>query len=220
MPNPLPDVKYCPKCKQDKPISHFSKASKNRDGLYPYCKECVSLSRTGIKVVEDLPGEIWKYINGFQTYMVSNFGRIKHRKDSLRENIRVPHKTSKGYLRLVLSENNRRVTISVHRAVAETFIPNPNAYTTVNHKDFNTENNRVDNLEWLSISENIRHSCNNGRHYRKKVLQIDTNGHIVKEWESAYEVEQALGYFSTLISRCCRGIQKTHKGFIWKFKTT
>lgn len=59
----------------------------------------------------------------------------------------------------------------------------------------------------------------NGKHYRKPVLQFSMSGELIREWKSAYAVELELGFYSTLISRCCREKQSHHKGFIWEFKT-
>lgn len=164
--------------------------------------------------------EEWKDIVGFEGfYQVSNLGRIKSiSRRNKKERIRVFYPAPNGYLRLVLSVNNKRKTISAHRSVAEAFIPNPNNWETVNHKDFNKNNNCSNNLEWLPISLNIRHSCINGRHFKKPINQFDLKGNFIKEWGSAYQVECELGYFATLISRCCRGAQKHHKQYIWRFK--
>lgn len=214
-----PKYKFCPKCSKEKPIREFSLARANKDGHFPYCKQCVSMMRTGIRQVPDLPDEEWRPIRGFKTYFISNKGRVKHRLDAYRENIRIPAKAHNGYLRMVLSENNNRKTISVHREVAIAFIPNPHNYDTVNHIDFNISNNSIENLEWLNCSDNIKYSCKCGRHFKKPVLQMNESGEIIKEWASSYEVQLTLGFFSTLIARCCKGKAKSYKGYIWKYKT-
>ena len=67
-----------------------------------------------------------------------------------------------GYREVLLSENGKTNSARVHRLVAETFIPNPNNYRDVNHIDGNKLNNNIDNLEWVSHSNNIRHSYKNG----------------------------------------------------------
>lgn len=164
--------------------------------------------------------EIWRDIRGFEGfYQVSNLGRVKSlkRRGCNKERIRVFAPAGNGYLRMVLSANNYQRTISAHRAVAEAFIPNPSNLKTVNHKDFNKKNNCVENLEWVSHKDNILHSCNSGRHYHRPVQQLTLAGHLLKKWESAYKVETELGYFSTNISRCCRGKKKTYKNFKWRF---
>lgn len=211
--------KTCLRCKKLLPLVMFHKNKGKPDGHVEYCKDCISVMRTQKSVVTDLDGEIWCDIQGFEgVYMISNYGRIKHRQNSHRETLRIPHPAPNGYLRLVLSYQGKRVTASVHREVAKAFLPNPNGFDSVNHIDFNKTNNSVSNLEWLPIKENILHAKENGKNNRKSVGQYLKDGTLVRVWASAYEVEKTLGFFSTLISRCCRGIQKSHKGFVWKFQ--
>ena len=66
------------------------------------------------------------------------------------------------YLVVDLHKNKTGKTISVHRIVAEAFIPNPDNLPCVNHKDGNKFNNCVDNLEWCTYSENNYHACRTG----------------------------------------------------------
>lgn len=165
--------------------------------------------------------EIWKDVPGFEGfYQISNYGRIKSlsRSKRFKEKIRVLRKHKNGYLYTVLSAKNKRQTVRPHRLVALCFLPNETLKNTVNHKDFDRINNYVDNLEWNTIQENIIHSCINGRHYKKPILQLSLNGDLVKEWESAWSVQVELGYFSTNISRCCLGKKKTYKKHKWRFK--
>lgn len=164
--------------------------------------------------------EVWKDIKGFEgVYQISSKGRLKSlsRKQSVKEKIRTFSKSPNGYMRMVLSFNQKRLTISAHREVAKAFIPNPENSETVNHIDFDKTNNCVENLEWCSMKYNINHSKKHGKNYHKPVIQMSLDGDFIKEWSSAYAVEKEMGYFSTLISRCCRGKQKTHKGFKWEF---
>lgn len=74
-----------------------------------------------------------------------------------------------GYLYYDLRINTKRISKAAHRLVAETFIPNPNKYEIVNHKDGNKLNNNIDNLEWCSYSDNINHAYDTG-------LKNRTNG--------------------------------------------
>lgn len=66
--------------------------------------------------------------------------------------------TDRGYKRATLCFNGKAKKYSVHRLVAEAFIPNPNNYPIVNHIDGNPSNNHVSNLEWCTFSHNERHS--------------------------------------------------------------
>ena len=67
-----------------------------------------------------------------------------------------------GYLQVKFTINNKVYHKYIHRMVAEAFIPNPNNYTDVNHKDGNKQNNSVENLEWTTRSQNIAHAIDTG----------------------------------------------------------
>lgn len=104
--------------------------------------------------------EIWKDIIEYENfYLVSNLGRIK----SLRTTaIKKNSFNKKRYNIVSLSKFGEQKTKIVHRLVAQAFIPNPNNLPQVNHKDGNKQNNRVDNLEWVTNRENRDHAIKNG----------------------------------------------------------
>ena len=105
----------------------------------------------------------------------------------------------------------------LHRILAECFIDNPHNKPQVNHKDGNKHNNNLNNLEWVTSSENQRHRFNNNN-YQKTIVQIDKNGNIVKEWSSQLEVEHKLKIHASAICNVLSGKRKTAGGFIWKYK--
>ena len=108
--------------------------------------------------------EIWKRLiyqgkDYGDFYEVSNYGDIRNSKT---RRIRRNNINRQGYyfVSISLGSREKKVTLKNHRAVAETFILNPNGLPCVNHKDANKLNNRVDNLEWCTHSENSKHAEN------------------------------------------------------------
>lgn len=109
--------------------------------------------------------EIWKDIKGYEgLYQVSNLGRVKSLDivDRLgrkhKSNIKYQNDNGNGYLIVNLKHNGKQKNHLVHRLVAEAFIENPENKKEVNHIDGDKLNNRVDNLEWVSRSENLKHA--------------------------------------------------------------
>lgn len=114
--------------------------------------------------------EIWKDIPGYEgLYQASNMGRIRSLKFRHIDRIHIMclGKRTDGYLCVGLSKNGKVTSKTVHRLVALTFLPNPNGYEMVNHKDENKRNNRVDNLEWCTRSYNQVYSMNLHEERRK-----------------------------------------------------
>jgi len=105
---------------------------------------------------EILPGEEWKPIQNYESYyLASTFGRIRSNYNRV---ILMTFKADKdGYLLIGLTKNRKQSTFRVHRLIADTFIPNLDNLPEINHKDLNKQNNRVDNLEWVTGRENKKH---------------------------------------------------------------
>lgn len=164
--------------------------------------------------------EIWKDKKDYEgLYQTSNLGRVKSFKFG-KERILKPGTDKNGYLLVNLCKNGKVKTFKVHRLVAEAFLPNPDNLPEVNHKDENKQNNVVSNLEWCDRKYNINYGTGVRRSYLqrcKPVLQYDLEGNFVREWKSIRECGRN-GYDQGNVTSCCRGKQKTHKGFIWKYK--
>lgn len=116
--------------------------------------------------------EVWEDVKGYEgLYKVSNTGQIKalyrridkgkcHRE--WKEHLLKFSIDNCGYFRTSLAKNGVNRTVKVHRVVAEAFIPNPSNLPQVNHKDGNKQNNCVENLEWVTQSENLKHAFSTG----------------------------------------------------------
>lgn len=103
----------------------------------------------------DAQMEIWRPAKGYEgSYEVSNLGRVRNSKHYIMK----PHLSDDGYLWIYLASKTSPNNTSIHRLVAKTFIPNPEGKPQVNHLDGNKTNNRVEKLEWVTGSENVRHA--------------------------------------------------------------
>ena len=163
--------------------------------------------------------EKWKRIPGFPKYKVSNYGRILsyHYKTP---RIMKPRKAVKtGYLEIGLSNNNKRKFFLVHRLVLSLFNPIEHMEEyEVNHLDENKENNRLDNLEWVTPKENCNYGTRNERIADKAkipVICIETG--IV--YPSNKEAAEATGIGKDRINMCCTGYRnaKTAGGYHWRY---
>ena len=190
-------------------------------------------------------GEVWKDIPNYEGYyQISNLGRIKSvaRKVKYQNSYRnVKEKLKKtfigkqGYERVELSKNGKIKKYNVHRIVANVFISNPLNKETVNHINGIKTDNRVENLEWATRSENELHAykiglAKNSEKQRnvarlyckenkiKSIIQLDLDGNFIKEWKSAKEVEEKINISRKNISQCITGKNKTAGGYKWLTK--
>ena len=124
------------------------------------------------------------------------------------------------YCLINLHKNKTIQRFLVHRLVAEAFIPKINGKDYINHKDNNPENNKVDNLEWCTQSENIQYAYIYGNKIppnMKKINQFDLEGNFIKTWESQTEIQRKLNIYQSNIYKVCSGKRKQTGGFIWKY---
>ena len=110
----------------------------------------------------------------------------------------------------------------VHIIVAETFLPNPKKKPEVNHKDKNGTNNKVENLEWVTKSEQMIHSHKNSDPDRydknsRAVNQYDLKGNLVGEYKSQSDASRQTECSKESISQTCLGITKSTKGFVFEY---
>ena len=170
---------------------------------------------------------VWRNILENNKYEVSNTGLVRNckTKQLLQGCI------AEGYRSVKLTFNfSKQKRYYIHRLVAEHFIDNPDPYnkTIVNHKDGNKLNNNMENLEWVSPTENNLHfyreikKDKNKKQFEKPifVIQYDLLGNKIAEYSSMRQACQETGVSLAQISRCLHGEIKTAKGFIWKVGST
>ena len=172
-------------------------------------------------------------IKDFPGYYITDTGdvysRVAHNKWRIKKlNF---EKLKKGYFRVGLWKNNNNYHKQVHRLVAEAFISNPDNKPQVNHKNGIKTDNRVENLEWATNSENQLHSfrvlgrkswllnkTGKYNHFSKKILQIK-DGKIIAEFDAIMDAERMTGINNAQISACCRHkkYRKTAGGYNWEY---
>ncbi|WP_284461593.1 NUMOD4 domain-containing protein [Chryseobacterium sp.] len=166
--------------------------------------------------------EIWKPIKDYEgLYEASNMGRIKSVERVVKRlnryktytNQIIPEKIKKGspdkdgYLKVGLWKNNKCLTTSIHRIIANTFLDNPDVLPQVNHVDEDKQNNCVANLEWCSPIENINHGTGMLRSRLsniKPVLQFDMNGTYVRTWDNYFDAAKHYNVSFKAISQAVR----------------
>lgn len=196
--------------------------------------------------LENIENEIWRDIEGYEgLYQVSNLGRVKSlgNDKTKKEKILSQYENKNGYLYVNLCKDGKMKTFRVHRLVANAFIPNPNGYRCVNHKDEDKTNNCVDNLEWCThqynntfgtrIARAVAHTdykaigrknaekLTNGVR-SKQVYQYSLGGILVAIWDSIRECGRQ-GFNFGAVSQCCNNCfnregNNIYKDFIWSYE--
>lgn len=160
-------------------------------------------------------------LSWLQGYMITENGNV-YRKGS---NVYLIQQfNDNGYNRTYITINGKQKNYYTHRLVAEAFLPPPSSpsQTQVNHKDMNRINNSYDNLEWMSQSENSKHSIANNpdqfRHLQIQVAQInlETN-ETIKIYNGLKEASKITGINSGSICKVCKNIRPSAGGFKWKY---
>ena len=186
--------------------------------------------------------EIWKDISGYEgLYQISNYGNLRSLVDKYGRKRIMPRKlqkSSKGYLQTRIYKNHVGKTVKIHRLVAEAFIPNPNNYPMINHKDEDKTNNCVylnddgsvdcakSNLEWCDNQYNANWGTGIERMAKKHinhpskskpVKQYSLDGQFIKEYPSQTEAARQTGFLQASISQSCRRKISQTNGYIFTF---
>ena len=182
--------------------------------------------------------EEWKPIRGFEgLYEVSNHGRVRTLdgwKDwatrcgnpgrrFVRGKILIPQLKNSRYLFIILHNRDTYRIVTIHRLVAETFVPNPNNLNVVNHKDENKLNNISSNLEWCTYDYNNSYGTARERSRKKHksipVEQLTLDGVVIARFDGMHEAERMTGIRRCEIGRCVKKSTSTARGYRWRIAT-
>lgn len=175
----------------------------------------------------------WVKIKGYKPiYYVSDSGLVKSIERETPCNTGVGLRKERilktAYVRryknvFLYDESGKRHSVLLHRLVAENFVSNPNNFKEIDHIDGNPENNRADNLRWVTHKDN----CNNpntikkivGRisARRKKIKCFDLEGNFIAEYDSMTEAAKCNNVLRENVSKCCRGLYKYTGRFTYKY---
>lgn len=181
--------------------------------------------------------EIWQPVPNYEgLYEASNFGRVKslgktyvqHSKYKCITRTSLPkilslHYDKNGYLRCTLIKNGKGTMIPVHRIIGFTFLGVPEKNMQINHKNGIKDDNRVENLEWVTAKENTIHAHSTGlcgiNGVSKQVACIDDNGQILKVFESARQASLWCGLkgYNSNVAKVCRRGYGCCSGYGWKY---
>ena len=161
--------------------------------------------------------ELWRDWPQDPRILVSNKGRVVSCKRGTGYPLKVRHNNC-GY-QMVSAGSGSNNKQYVHRMVAETWIDNPNHYEQVNHINGDKDDNRADNLEWVTPSENMRHAFRTGlkKHsggLKATPIRIVETGEV---FESVSECARRIGGSQGTISECLAGRRSTHLGYHFEY---
>ena len=161
----------------------------------------------------------WKTINGFSNYEISDQGEVRNKTTKY---ILKGRLSKSGYLQVSIKkdETGKFINQYIHRLVASHFLNNEENKREVNHKDGNKINNTLENLEWITSSENQKHRHNIGitKTSNRHIGMFDLDGNLIQEFNSIVEAFTILKKTSRVnIDNALQGKQKTAYGYIWKY---
>ena len=167
--------------------------------------------------------EVWKSYPNIPAIEVSTLGRVRTRDRMVsgkgngtrfqKGRILKPFVSNNGYMRVNIKIDGKQIKKSVHRLVAQAFLPNPKNLPMVNHKDCNRKNNHVENLEFCDNSYNQKYREKFGKASGRPVFAVNLATLEVSRFRSRMEAGRELGVFYQSINKVIEGRFKQTGGF-------
>ena len=172
--------------------------------------------------------EGYKPIQGYKNYIINKQGEVLNTKTNRPKKATI---ANTGYYTVTLYKKNKGKSFLLHRLIADCFIAKEQGKTYINHKNGIKTDNRIENLEWCTQSENMHHSyeklgrvagmkgkkgkkCKNS----KPILMLTTNGKPIRRFDSIMCAQRELGFLNNSIVAHLKGRSKTSYGYIWRYE--